>query len=102
MKQEEDWRELQRGVFCGNKEALVAPQWPVFLFFFFTVSSKSPVPEGAFESTDLPLFSGFVPTAHAAGWNLRGARLVGESGFFSPYLCHVEESFAFLKHGSSP
>lgn len=46
-----------------------APHWPLFFccFCLFTVSSKSPVPEGDFERSDLPLFSGFVPTAHAVG-----------------------------------
>lgn len=69
--------------------------------FFFTVSSKSWVPEGDFERSDLPLFSSFVPAAHAVGWNLKRTRHVGESSFVATSLLHVVKTFAFLKHAFS-
>lgn len=44
-------------------------------FFGFAVWSKSALPEGDFERSDLPLFSSFVPASHAVGLNLRRTRL---------------------------
>lgn len=70
-----------------------------FFLLFCTVSSKSPVPEGDFERSDLPLFSGFVPVAHAVGWSPVGT--VGESGFFAISMrrCRdicISETYVFV------
>lgn len=89
MKQEEeecgDKKEAAVGSVLRQQRSFGSSSVASFEFFF-TVSSKSPVPEGDFERSDLPLFSGFVPGAHAVGWNLKGTRHVGESGFVAIFM----------------
>lgn len=52
-------------------------------FFFFTLSSKSPVPEGDLEGRDLPYFSVFASVF---------------SSTRPPFFRHVVATFAFLGH----
>ncbi len=73
-----------------------------FFFFCFSVASKSSVPEGDFEKSDLSLFCGFVSATHAVVWSLREPRIVGSQAL-SPYYAMfcICETHKFT-HGTFP
>lgn len=85
-RNEVTWGSCSLGVCCGSKASLLLSGLFFGISLFFTVLSKYPVPEGDFEGSDMPLFSGFVPAAHAFGWNLKEIWQVGKSGFVTMFM----------------
>lgn len=82
MKQEGE-RRRDKGKLWQQRSIGSSSVASFFFFSFFTLSAKSPVPEGDLEGRDLPYFSVFASVF---------------SSTLPPFSHHVVATFAFLGH----